>query len=353
MNDHAQQETTMRTHHRISGRLAALLLSAILALPHVGSARAAEVTLTGGSGTVPAGTTGIIVPIGLTNDVPVRGLQFEIRDVPDALTLVPVAAGASACAPRAAAAGATCLVNEIAADRITVLVLNLSGGVIPVGEGPVVNLTLHYKDGVCTPGAAVALELDAVEIGGASGEALDTVPVDGTVLCGPGATPTPVRTPGPGLVDPKRAFACQTKVADLARRLLDKRLAGLQKCVGALLKCEFDGSFGCEGKSRATCGAAFAKIEDGELAFVDKIASKTKCDTAVLFGAKSLGFEPLQEECSSRFGVTVVGARSVAQCLLRLTRCTADDLLSKQIPQSRIQLEGIGRQLGGGSCTVP
>ena len=104
----------MRTHIQKYRRLAvSFFFCAVGALPHAGSAAAADLELVVESVTVPAGTSALQVPIVLTNDVPVRGLQFEIRDVPDVLTLRTTGANQSGCAPRATAAGATCLVNQV------------------------------------------------------------------------------------------------------------------------------------------------------------------------------------------------------------------------------------------------
>ncbi len=118
------------------------------------------------------GKTGT-VNIWLNNQVNVRGILFRLTDIPDSLR-----AGTPLATPVGRATGFTVSATE-KDGYVQVLLVSLSGAVIPVGNGPILQLKYNIKPG--TPlGSSSSLVLSHVSISDANNQQVVPDLVNGT-----------------------------------------------------------------------------------------------------------------------------------------------------------------------------
>jgi hypothetical protein len=118
-----------------------------------------------GTGSGAPGSTGNPVPVYLTANEPIRGVQLDVADVPDELT-------ASGCTSRVT--DFTCTINEMG-SVVSVIFVSLSGALIPAGtDVPIFDL-LYDVDAGATPGT-VSLQPQNLQV---SDENNDPCPATG------------------------------------------------------------------------------------------------------------------------------------------------------------------------------
>lgn len=107
------------------------------------------------------GTTGNIVNVWMNNQTNVRGLFFTLTDTPDHLTALSVI-------PVGRATGFYTSFTETG-SAVTIKMVHTSGGVMPVGNGPVAQITYNIAAGA-TLGTASSLDFTAVTIADANSQ---------------------------------------------------------------------------------------------------------------------------------------------------------------------------------------
>lgn len=111
------------------------------------------VTLTIPDGSGQPGTTGNIVNIWMNNQTNIRGLFFTVTDVPNHLTAVSVI-------PVGRATGFYTSFTETG-TQVTVKMVHTSGGVMPVGNGPIAQINFNISAGASI-GTASSVDFTAV-----------------------------------------------------------------------------------------------------------------------------------------------------------------------------------------------
>jgi hypothetical protein len=136
---------------------------------------AAALTVSGAVA-APGGETCVLVQ--LTNPSAVRGVQGAILDVPDEFTAI-----SAACTDRTA--GFACSVNEVAGTGVIQFVaIDLGGGCIAPGSGPIARICLGDQAPMCLAGDLVDLEVSDVLIADCANAPLAPVCTrGGSLLC--------------------------------------------------------------------------------------------------------------------------------------------------------------------------
>ncbi len=137
---------------------------------------AAKLTVSGGAA---ADGGQACVLVNLANTTAVQGVQGTIVDVPDELTSM-----SAECTGRAA--GFACDANEIAGtNQIHLVLIDLGGGCIAPGNGPVARVCLTDDPPMCVAGGAVQLDVRDVMIADCANAPIAPLCVEsGAVICG-------------------------------------------------------------------------------------------------------------------------------------------------------------------------
>ena len=136
----------------------------------------AKVTVSGGAAT--SGTEACVL-VELANTAPVQAVQARIADVPDKFTTATVQ-----CTGRAS--GFACGATEVqGANQIQIAVIDLGGGCIPPGTGPIARVCLAGRADMCMATTAVTLELSNVSVFNCDNVTAAPLCVEnGTAICG-------------------------------------------------------------------------------------------------------------------------------------------------------------------------
>jgi len=120
-------------------RLAGIALSILLAVC-LASCRQAEVILAIGSGSGAPGSENNMVEISIDNPAQaIKGIQADICDEGNYLQGV-------ACEPVGSASAFTCAYNELSDGCFRIILLSLSGDVIPEGEGSIIRISYNVSE---------------------------------------------------------------------------------------------------------------------------------------------------------------------------------------------------------------
>jgi hypothetical protein len=148
---------------RSAGFIIAVLFVACLA-----SCRQAEVTLTIGSGSGSPGSKDNMVEITIDNPVTrIKGVQADICDEGNYLH-------GAACEPVGSASEFTCSHNELSDGCFRIMLLSLSGDVIPEKAGHIINVSYNVSDNA-PEGRCVALTTKEVRVADEDTNPLATV----------------------------------------------------------------------------------------------------------------------------------------------------------------------------------
>lgn len=113
----------------------------ILIIACLASCQRTDVSLTIGNGSGSPGSENNIVEITIDNPVSkIKGIQADICDEGNYLQGV-------ACEPIGSASEFTCAYNELSDGCFRIMLLSLSGDVIPEGKGPVINISYTVSEG--------------------------------------------------------------------------------------------------------------------------------------------------------------------------------------------------------------
>ncbi|MBM3334244.1 hypothetical protein FJY63_06245 [Candidatus Sumerlaeota bacterium] len=168
------------SRHRLNRAGCLLALSAVwTTMPSFAAQTSATLTIGAGSGL--PGTGGHAVPISLNNTVAIRGLQLNLRDIPDALNVT----GCNA-------TGRTVGWTAVAVDHgsyASVMVVSLSSGMIAPGSGPIAQVVFGVK-ATSSKGTAVELRPADVNVADQNNQPLSvnavsgqfTIPFDAPIL---------------------------------------------------------------------------------------------------------------------------------------------------------------------------
>ena len=112
----------------------------ILIIACLASCQRADVSLTIGNGSGSPGSENNIVEITIDNPVSkIKGIQADICDEGNYLQGV-------ACEPIGSASEFTCAYNELSDGCFRIMILSLSGDVIPEGEGPIISISYNVSE---------------------------------------------------------------------------------------------------------------------------------------------------------------------------------------------------------------
>ena len=151
---------------------------------------------------------------------------------------------------------------------------------------------------------------------------------------------------------------CQARIKKEARKFVKAKLKSLEKCLGAVFKCEqtkqeMADNNACIAKAQGKCAKEFAALAArGKIA---KAAAKfqagilTKCDGdkapdyAVLSAADGSHLDFVDGLCSA-FGASAADVQQYALCAFRHHECLLDDLIRIQVPRVEGLLTKVGLQ---------
>ena len=191
-----------------------------------------------------------------------------------------------------------------------------------------------------------------------------------TATPSPTATPvlptaTPVPTPAPTAVDvtagladavaAKAAVKCQQSIEKAGVSYLAARLKQLDTCAAGILKCvqtkPDDPS--CIGGAATKCNAVngAATVSRGKLV----AALQGKCGTTAvsdgnLRGGSGLGYDALDDDCTTALGHAPAGVADVAECIARRYNCRAGELYGTSFPRVGELMRVAGVAADAGAC---
>lgn len=150
-------------------RMQIIMLSVVC----ISSCRQADIYLTIENGSGAPGSKNAIIEVSINNPVhAVKGIQADICDEGDYLRGV-------GCEPVGYASGFTCAYNEMSDGCFRIVLLSLSGDVIPEGEGPIIRISYDVAEDA-PEGECTAITAKTVKVSDEDRNALRTVIREGS-----------------------------------------------------------------------------------------------------------------------------------------------------------------------------
>ena len=178
-------------------------------------------------------------------------------------------------------------------------------------------------------------------------------------------TATPVPTPAPtaadvtaGIADAvaaKAAVKCQQSIEKAGVSYLAARLKQLDGCAAGILKCvqtkPDDPSCIPAAATKCNAGKGAATASRAKLV----AALQGKCGTTAvsdgnLRGASGLGYDALNDECTTALGHAPAGVGDVAECIARRYDCRAGELYGTSFPRVGELMRVAGVTADAGTC---
>jgi hypothetical protein len=154
---------------------------ATTATPTHTPAPTATVELRVGNTTMAPGQQRVAIPIFLTNNVNVRGVQFTLTDVPDEVTLSPTPP--PECNTTSRSSDLSCACNQVG-NAINCVLISTGAGRIAPGSGQIATVFVDDTAPSCTRGQTTQLNLSDTAIADDNNNPVPHTTVNGTLRCG-------------------------------------------------------------------------------------------------------------------------------------------------------------------------